>query len=329
MTVSRFNLPSRSHSQPSPARARADLGYRMAEAITRERAKSFAFASVALDAKTRRAAFAVYAFCRRCDDAVDTGVREGLSVSERVAELHGRVEVLRAEVRAVYAGDDGGDPVLAAFGDAVRGRGVPMEAVLGLIDGMEQDVTVTRYATWDELLHYCELAAGTVGRMMAAIFGIRETAALAPASALGRAMQLTNVLRDVREDFVDHGRIYLPTEALLERGLTDAHLARFSAQNGLGEGREAEAFRDLVRETASRARLLYRVADSGVPRITSSAGRACVRLMRSSYSEILTVLESRHWDPFLGRASTTTREKLRVGARAVLFPGAMPLQGSP
>jgi 15-cis-phytoene synthase len=302
------------------ARARVEVGYRMAEAVTRERAKSFAFASVALNAKTRRAAFAVYAFCRRCDDAVDGGVRDGLSHDERVAELRDRVDVLRAEVRAVYAGDDGGDPVLAAFGDAVRGRGVPMEAVFGLIDGMEQDVTVTRYATWDDLLHYCELAAGTVGRMMAAIFGIRETAALAPASALGRAMQLTNVLRDVREDFVDHGRIYLPTEALSERGLGESHLAEFARREKLGEGASADAFRDLVREAATRARTLYCKADRGVPRITSSAGRACVRLMRSSYSEILTVLEARSWDPFVGRASTTTREKIRAGARAVLFP---------
>jgi phytoene synthase len=288
----------------------ADEGYREAARITRGRARSFAFASVALDRATRRAAFATYAFCRRCDDAVD-----GVAVPEARAG----VARLRGEVARMYAGDDGGDAILAAFGDTVRARGVPREAIVGLIDGMEQDLTVNRYATWAELDRYCELAAGTVGRMMAAILGTRDAAALVPAAALGRAMQLTNVMRDVREDFVEHGRVYMPEEELARRGLSVAWIGRACDRGGLGDGAEAEAFRDLMREGARRARALYAEADRGIPRITSGPGRACVRLMRATYAEILNELEARGWDAFRGRASTSAATKVRVGARALAF----------
>ena len=302
----------RNHSD-SRTRMRTDsvvaAGYVQAAQITRARARSFAFASVALEPGTRRAAYAVYAFCRRCDDAVD-GAPPG--------EAPARLAAVRDEVASVYAGDDRGDAILAAFGDTVRARGVPRRAVDALLRGMEQDLTVTRYATWDALLEYCELAAGTVGCMMAAILGTRDAAALVEAAALGRAMQLTNVMRDVREDLVEHGRVYLPAEALSTRGLSDASIASWSEARRLDGGRDAEAFRDLMREAASRARALYAEADRGIPKITSAPGRACVRLMRATYAEILTVLEARGWDVFEGRASTATETKLRVGVRALL-----------
>ena len=290
-------------------------GYGQAEAITRARAKSFSFASVALDPATRRAAFAVYAFCRRCDDAVDEAAPG--------EDLAARVATLRHELAAVYAGDDLGDPILAAFGDTVRARGVPKDAFEDLILGMEQDLTKTRYATWEETLRYCELAAGTVGRMMAAVFGVRDPAALGPAAALGRAMQLTNILRDVREDLVEHGRIYLPEEALAARGLTEAHLRGWAAAGGLDGSAEAESFRDLAEEPAGRARGLSREADRGVPALLTPSGRACVRLMRVTYASILDVLEARRWDAFAGRARTTAGYKIRVGARAVLWPAGI------
>jgi phytoene synthase len=288
------------------------LGYAEAEAITRARAKSFAFASVALDGPTRRAACAVYAFCRRCDDAVDE--------AKPGDDVRGRVARLRQELAAVYAGDDWDDAILAAFGDTVRSRGVPRDAFEELIEGMEQDLVVTRYERWDDLLRYCELAAGTVGRMMAAVFGVDDPGALVPAAALGRAMQLTNVLRDVREDLELHDRIYLPREALVERGIREEHLRGWVSRCGLDASAEADAFRALMEDAAERARRLYAFADRGIPSIHHASGRACVRLMRSTYASILDVLEARRWDPFVGRARTTTADKIRIGARAVLWP---------
>ncbi len=301
----------------SPRTARVEEGYTEAARITRDRAKSFAFASVALEPKARRAAYAVYAFCRRCDDAVD-GAAPG--------QAPARLARVREEVARAYAGEDDGDAILAAFGDTVRGCGVPRRAVDELLRGMEQDLTVTRYATWDALLEYCELAAGTVGAMMAAILGTRDASALVEAAALGRAMQLTNVMRDVREDLVEHGRVYLPEEGLAARGLSVGSLAAWAAAGRLDDGRDAEAFRDLMREAARRARALYDEADRGIPRITSAPGRACVRLMRATYAEILSVLEARGWDAFQGRASTRTARKLQVAAHALL--GGAPARGS-
>ncbi len=287
-------------------------GYRESERITRERARSFAFASSALGADLKRASFAVYAFCRRCDDAVDSA--EGLAAQQLAA----RVADLRAQVADAYRGEDRGDPVLAAFGDTVRAHAVPRQAVLELIDGMEQDLTTKRYETWDELLVYCDLAAGTVGRMMASVFGVTQISALEHASALGCAMQLTNVLRDVAEDALVHDRVYLPRIALAQAGIDDARLAAWARAGSLDASAEAEAMRGVMREAGRRASALYEKADEGVPYIVVASGRACVRLMRATYSEILSVLAARGWDPFAGRASTSLPRKLRVGARALI-----------
>jgi phytoene synthase len=275
-----------------------DEGYRRAEAITRARAKSFAFAAAVLDPKTRRAAFALYAFCRRCDDAVDGSERGVLG--------------LRAEILAAYAGDDLGDPILAAFGDTARAYGVPREAVLGLIDAMERDLAPVRLASWEELDAYAELAAGTVGRMMAAVLGVARAEAALHAAALGRAMQLTNCARDVREDFVVHGRIYVP---IARYGVTARDLERWSAARALDASPAADGFRALMRDLERNARALYDFADAGVPYIVTRRGRACVRLMAGAYAAILDALAARGHDPFAGRARAKTGEKLR---RAVL-----------
>lgn len=284
-------------------------GYEGAAAITRDRAKSFYFASRFLGATARERAFAVYAFCRRCDDAVDTGS----------GDLAPRVEDLRAQVDDAYRGEDRGDPILAAFSDTARSTAIPKDALYELIRGMEQDLTKKRYATWDELLDYCQLAAGTVGIMMASVFGVSDRAALENAAALGRAMQITNVLRDVREDLDEHGRIYLPLVPLRDNGVTEEDLVQFAARGAIAPGRAGEGFRAVMREAARRAEELYRLADAGVPFIRSQSGRACVRVMRASYSEILRVLEARGWDPFRGRARTSTARKLRVSVRALFL----------
>jgi phytoene synthase len=287
----------------------SERGYEQAERITRERAKSFYFASSALGPETKRAAFAVYAFCRRCDDAVDEGPREGLAA--RVAEV-------RAQLDDAYRGDPHDDPIVAALAETVRLRAVPREAFDDLILGMEQDLTKTRYRTWEELDAYCQLAAGTVGLMMASVFGVRETGALVHASALGRAMQLTNVLRDVREDLDTHDRVYLPLDALEAGGVREEHLRAFSRRGALDDGPEAEAVRGVMREGARRARELYVQADQGIPSIIPWTGRASVRLMRATYADILNVLEARGHDPFLGRASTSRARKVWVGMGALL-----------
>lgn len=284
-------------------------GYAAAEAITRDRARSFHFASRFLGRTTKAHAFAVYAFCRRCDDAVDSG---GTDLAARVAEL-------RAQVDDAYRGVDRGDPILAAFGDTARTTDIPKDAIHDLLRGMEQDLTKTRYASWEELLDYCQLAAGTVGIMMASVLGVDDRRALENAAALGRAMQITNVLRDVGEDLREHGRIYLPLVPLGDNGVTEDDLRRFLARGAIEPGPVGDGFRAVMREAAARAETLYRLADRGVPSIRTRSGRACVRVMRATYSDILRVLEDRGWDPFRGRASTSTRRKVRLSVRALFL----------
>lgn len=287
--------------------AHAEHGYRLAERITKARAKSFAFASFALDRDARRSAFAVYAFCRGCDDAVDEG---GLSADV----LADRARDLRERARSVYAGEPQRDPVLEAFRDAVDRHRIPFEAVSELIAGMERDLVQTRYATYEELESYCQQAAGTVGIMMASIFDARGAEALASAAALGRAMQLTNVLRDVREDLLEHDRIYLPADMLARAGIDADDMTSFARAGALSFAK-GEAFRGVMRELAARARLLYAWGEQGIPLIPSRSARACVHMMRSSYAEILRVLDEQRWDPFAGRARASLRRKIRATAR--------------
>jgi phytoene/squalene synthetase len=102
--------------------------------------------------------------------------------------------------------------------------------------------------------------------------------------------------------------------------LTESHLNEFARQGFLSRSGPGDAFRDLVQETAFRARCLYAEADKGIPELVTPMGRSCVRLMRAIYSEILAELEKQGWDPFLGRARTTLGRKLQVGAKAVILP---------
>jgi 15-cis-phytoene synthase len=272
----------------------AELGYARAEALTRARAKSFTLAAAVLDRETRKSACALYAFCRRCDDAVDSpGAFEAKQAALRQA---------RREAEAAYAGDDLDDPILAAFGDTVRRTGVPRAAVLDLIAGMERDLALARIATWAELDAYCELAAGTVGRMMAAVLGVVRPEATNHAAALGRAMQLTNCARDVREDLVVHGRVYLPREALRAHGVRDQDLSAWAARGALDRSPAAAGFREVMRDLEDRARALYAFAAEGIPLLATARGRACVRMMAGAYAAILDALRARDFDPFAGRA---------------------------
>jgi phytoene synthase len=144
---------------------------------------------------------------------------------------------------------------------------------------------------------------------MAQLFGVSGPEAMPRATDLGVAMQLTNILRDVREDFVGRGRVYLP------RTMLDAYGV---ARDELGAERASSALRALAQALGERARARYASADEGIPMITSAAGRAATSVMRAAYSEILAVLEERGWDVLAGRARATTPRKLEAVLRFAL-----------
>ncbi|MFO0675084.1 MAG: phytoene/squalene synthase family protein [Polyangiaceae bacterium] len=273
---------------------------------------------------TRRHAHAVYAFCRRCDDSVDADGERGGTIDARRAAVDDR----RRELDRVYGPTLPDDDLLAAFATTVHDRAIPRHAFDELLDGMAIDLTLRDVATWSELDRYCQLAAGTVGVMMASVFGVTMPSALTEAAALGRAMQLTNILRDVGEDLRDHDRVYLPREALESAGVTREDLARFVAARALDRSQAAEGLRHVMRQAAARADRLYAQADLGVPLLATPTARTCVRLMRATYASILDAIEEADHDVFAARRSTSTTRKLRVSARALLLAPIHPL-GAP
>lgn len=189
----------------SPELAQA---YEACRRITKQRARNFAYGISLLPLDKRAALSAVYAFARRVDDAGDGALPE----QGRAAALDG----LRAQLSDL--GGDPCDPVRVALADAAMRFSLPLEAFDELIDGVEMDLTPRTYATLDELVGYARRVAGTIGRLSLAIFGCEDPAAPGLADSLGVALQLTNILRDVREDH-ELGRIYLPQDDLERFGV--------------------------------------------------------------------------------------------------------------
>ncbi len=268
-----------------------DRGARVCRAITRHHARTFYFASACLPRPTRAHAYAVYGFCRWADDGVD-------AATDR-AEAAGRLDLAREALDLAYA-DGPAPPGLLAFRRTVRARSIPRDLFDALLDGMEMDLDVTRYATFAELDRYCYRVAGVVGLMMTRIFGYRSDCCLPDALALGTAMQLTNILRDVGEDLA-LGRVYLPQDELARFGVDEAQLAG---------GRVDDAFRALMRFQVDRARRYYRQAEAGIPWLVGDSSRLTVRVMGRVYGGILGAIERQDYDVFRRRARVSTPRKL-------------------
>ncbi len=191
--------------------------YRECERITWTQARNFAYGIRLLPPHKRRGLAVLYAFARRIDDIGDGDLPAGQKIAE-----------LEQACRSVLSLDeqDGTDPVLLALADTKRNFPlVPIEAFGELIDGCVADVRGTRYETFEDLHHYCRCVAGSVGRLSLGIFGTRgdQAEAVKLSDDLGVALQLTNILRDIREDY-GNGRIYLPAEDLAKFGVEGADL---------------------------------------------------------------------------------------------------------
>ena len=214
--------------------------YQHCEQVTRTQARNFSYGIRLLPAAKRRALSAVYAFARRVDDIGDGT----LPAAEKLTAL-GQARAAVAALDRDSAPAD--DQVLVALADAARRFAIPLPAFGELIDGCEADVRGTSYHTFDELEHYCRCVAGSIGRLSLGVFGSRDPAAAEPlADALGIALQLTNILRDIQED-LGNGRVYLPAEDLERFGCTlrPGQAGRLAGDRGLEELMRFEAQRAL------------------------------------------------------------------------------------
>lgn len=253
--------------------------------------KSFALASKLLGPRLRDQTSVVYTWCRRADDAVDEG-----KDPHALARLH-------AELDDAYRGD-ARDPVLAAFGDVARERAIPRRYPAELLAGMAMDADGTHYATHEDLLLYAWRVAGVVGLMMTHVFGVSDDDALVPAAHLGIGMQLTNICRDVAEDW-QRGRLYIPDDILAEHGAS-------GLAGDLGKPLPAVAVRPLagaVRSLLAVADGYYRSADRGIPALPWRAGIA-VRVARDVYAGIGDQIARQGHDVTAGRAVVPRRTKL-------------------
>jgi 15-cis-phytoene synthase len=258
-------------------------GYRLAAGITRKEAHSFYFASHILPRKTRNAAYAVYAFCRKADESVDG------------RHLHPDLflEKIKNSLADAYSGASINEPMLAAFRNTVTEYGIPREYFAELIKGMEMDLVNRRYEEFENLKEYCYRAAGVIGLIMLKIFRADEKECSEAAVNLGIAMQLTNMLRDIKEDY-SLGRIYIPQRELKEFGVAESDIAG---------SRMTPEFRKLIRFQIERARRLYALSASAEKFIPGKRERLTASLMREIYSGILTQIEKNGCDVFAGRAT--------------------------
>jgi phytoene synthase len=263
--------------------------------IVRTHARTFWLASHFLAVEKRRAAFALYAFCRVADDIVD------LAPAARDGGAAGRLDDHRRQLDQALGGNPDG-PLFRELMRAVHTHGVPASVLHELLDGIARDCAPTRYATWDELARYCQGVASTVGEMCTHVFGVDGGAAvreraLRHARTLGVAMQLTNVLRDVGED-ARNGRCYLPDAELARFGLSRAAVLA----GGLGGD---PRWRALMVFQIQRARGLYESALPGIVLLAPDA-RRCAAACAMGYAGILGAIEAIGYDTFGSRARLGT-----------------------
>ncbi len=301
--------------------------YAHCEAVTRAEAANFFYGIRLLSGDRRQAICAVYAFARRVDDIGDGT----LAHDRKLVMLDGEAAALAAiEAGSPPAAAElgGDDPVMVALADAHERFRLPPGALGELIEGVRMDVAGVSYEGFEELVLYCRRVAGAIGRVCLAVFGrsdgegVERETAEGLADDLGVAMQLTNILRDVRED-AENGRVYLPAEDLRRFGLlADGEAARAEEllDSWCGAGGDEERMSELVRFEADRARAWF---DRGIA-LTDLLDRrsaASVRAMAGIYRRLLERIAARPQEAARGRVSLPAREKAWVAARSVLGGG--------
>jgi len=282
-----------------------DHAYAICRGVTRSSAKNFFYAFLVLPREKRNALCAVYAFMRHADDLADDAT---LAVEARWNKL----QDWREQFHLAMQGRPTDDPVLFALADAQQRFQVPVELFDQLVQGTLMDLKQSvsgsplTFQTFDELARYCYHVASVVGLVTIRIFGYRDPKAEPLAERTGIAFQLTNIIRDVREDAL-LGRIYLPQEDLARFGRSAAELA----PDQLGNGFQAAPWAELLRFEADRARELYRSADELIPLVDEDCQPALWALV-TIYRRLLEKIALRQYDVFKERVRLTVPEKLSI-----------------
>ncbi len=295
--------------------------YGVCRGITRVAAKNFYYGFLVLPRRKRDALSAVYAFMRHADDICDDPT---LPPASRRQQLGGWLDAMHR----VFAGEPTDDPVLLALADAQRRFKICPELLDQLVQGTSMDLAectphfsrpfggdgaapqgapLLRYRTFDELYEYCYHVASVVGLICIRIFGYRDPNAEPLAEHVGIAFQLTNIIRDVKED-ATMGRVYLPEEDLARCGVN---------AEGLRNGMDPALFRPVLEIEAKRARDFYKAAEELIPLVEDDSQPALWALVQI-YSRLLDKIEKRNFDVFTDRIRLSTREKLVILSKGFL-----------
>jgi phytoene synthase len=279
--------------------AKNKKGFLAAKAVTKNFAKTFYFSSKFLPQDKQFAAYSIYAICRKSDDSVDN---QGSSLNSA------QIDRIKNQIESVYNKDELNDDILIAFQNTVETYAIPKQYFDELIEGMYMDLQKNRYGNFEELYSYCYKVAGVVGLIMLKIFGYEDKKVEQHAIDLGIAMQLTNILRDIKED-LDKGRIYLPKNEMERFRVTESQIA------GQGTGRN---FIELLKFQIERARTYYAQSMKGIKMIESPNSRFVICTMKEIYSGILSVIERNSYDVFSKRAHVNTMGKLMAISKIMI-----------
>lgn len=264
--------------------------YAYCRRVARSRAKNFYYSFVLLSAAQKNAMCAMYAFMRYCDDLSD---EPGASARA--------IEGWRSALSSALGGRFDEHPLWPAFHDAVRRYNIPHQYFFDMIDGVQSDLAPREIRTFDDLYAYCYRVASVVGLTVVHIFGFRDPRALILAEKCGIAFQLTNILRDIRED-AGLGRVYLPTEDLRAFHVLPEELA---------SGEPGERFRALMQFEADRAASFYEESRPLVGMVDRRS-RSSLWVLVTIYSRLLEKIRASNFDVLRRRISLTTWEKLRI-----------------
>jgi phytoene synthase len=265
--------------------------YAWCKEYTKERAKNFYYAFAILPEEKRNAIYAAYSFSGLVDDIAD-------ELTDR-AEQERQLADARARLAACYRGDREG-ALFVALGDAIDRYHVPPDLFEELVNGVEMDFTLNRYETWDDLYQYCYRVASMVGLICTSVFGTKpDPQARTYAIELGIALQIVNIMRDVRED-AERGRVYFPAADLAAHGLTadDVLACRYD-----------ERFAAMMRTQGARAHDYFARGRRLLP-LLDLRSRMCVNVLQGVYAEILKRIEARDYDVLNERVSLSGREKM-------------------
>ena len=264
-------------------------GYWLAEKITKHHAKTFYFASHFLPRDKQKAACAIYAICRLSDDSVDAS-----------SDPKKQLDLARKNIEKAYAQKCLDNGIIGAFSEVVKKYQIPKVYFDELIKGMEMDITKNRYNDFNELHEYCYRVAGVIGLIMLRIFGTDDERAHQHAINLGVAMQLTNILRDIKEDYA-MGRIYLPQDEMRQFGITEEYISNEKVNSKTIS---------LLQFQIRRAQNYYMRAERGFSLIKDKRSRFVARIMGHIYQGILTAIERNNYNVFRWRANISIWGKI-------------------